>query len=130
MTSPAETHRGPAGWKALALLLGGSGVLHLAMPAPYESIVPKAFGDPKPWVKWSGVAELACAAGLALPRTRRVAALASAALFLAVYPANVDMTARAFRSSKATPAWKAALLARLPLQIPMVTQSLRLARRG
>jgi uncharacterized membrane protein len=124
MTSPDET----ADWKALALLLGGSGVLHFVIPKPYESIVPKAFGNPTPWVRWSGVAELACAAGLALPRTRQLAGLASAGLFLGVFPANLDMTVRAFRSPKASPAWKAALVARLPMQIPMVTRSLRLAR--
>ena len=45
----------------------------------------------------SGVAELACAAGLLHPRTRRLAGWASAALLLAVFPGNVKMAARRAR---------------------------------
>lgn len=118
----------PPAWKPLAALLAGAGVMHFATPAPFEAIVPRRLGDPKPWVQASGVAELACAAGLAMPRTRRLAGLASAALFVAVYPANVDMTLRAFRSSKATAGYKAALVGRLPLQVPLIVRSLQLAR--
>jgi|tagenome__1003787_1003787.scaffolds.fasta_scaffold20277923_2 uncharacterized membrane protein len=122
-----ETSQPPA-WKSLALLLAGSGVLHFAVPKPYESIVPRALGNPKPWVQVSGAAELLCAAGLAFAPTRRLAGLASAGLFVAIYPANLDMAARAMRSPKASTAQKAALIARLPLQIPLVVRSLRLAR--
>jgi uncharacterized membrane protein len=118
----------PPAWQSLAVLLAGSGVLHFALPKPYQAIVPRVLGDPKPWVQVSGVAELVCAAGLAIPRTRRLAGLASAVLFVAVYPANLDMTVRGLRSSKLGPVRKAALLARLPLQVPLVVRSLRLAR--
>jgi uncharacterized membrane protein len=127
---PAVDRADPPAWKALATLLAGAGVLHFVMSEPFESIVPKRLGDPKPWVQVSGLAELACAAGLAVPRTRRVAGLASAALFVAVYPANVDMTVRALRSSRATLAWKAALVGRLPLQAPLVVRSWRLWKAG
>jgi uncharacterized membrane protein len=122
-----ETSQPPA-WKPLALLLAGSGVLHFVTPKPYESIVPRALGNPKLWVQVSGVAELVCAAGLANPVTRRLAGLASAGLFVAIYPANLDMAARAVRSPKASTAHKVALLGRLPLQIPLVIRALRLAR--
>lgn len=122
-----ETSQPPA-WKPLALLLAASGILHFATPKPYESIVPRALGNPKPWVQASGVAELARAAGLAVGRTRRLAGLASAGLFIAIYPANLDMAARAWRSPKASTARKALLIGRLPLQIPLVTRALRLAR--
>ena len=50
-----------AGWPALAALLGTTGVLHFTAPAAFASIVPRALGDPRPWVAWSGAAELACA---------------------------------------------------------------------
>jgi uncharacterized membrane protein len=122
-----ETSQPPA-WKPLALLLAGSGVLHFVTPKPYESIVPAALGNPKPWVQVSGVAELVCAAGLASARTRRLAGFASAGLFVAVYPANLDMTVRALRSPRAGIARKAVLVGRLPLQIPLVVRALRLAR--
>jgi uncharacterized membrane protein len=122
-----ETSQPPA-WRSLALLLAGSGVLHFVTPRPFESIVPRVLGNPKPWVQVSGAAELVCAAGLAYSRTRRLAGLASAGLFVAVYPANLDMTARALRSPKASTARKALLVGRLPLQIPLVVRALRLAR--
>ncbi|TNM64444.1 hypothetical protein FHN55_12900 [Streptomyces sp. NP160] len=112
---------------ALAALLGVAGVAHFAAPAPFARIVPRALGAPGPWVAVSGVAELACAAAL-LPRaTRRWAGLASAALFVAVYPANVTMAVQALRSDR-TPGWyRAVALARLPLQLPLVVWGLRVA---
>jgi uncharacterized membrane protein len=122
-----ETSQPPT-WKPLALLLAGAGVLHFVIPRPFESVVPKALGNPKPWVQVSGVAELVCAAGLAFRPTRRWAGLASAGLFVAVYPANLDMAARALRSPQASTARKALLVARLPLQVPLVLRALRLAR--
>jgi uncharacterized membrane protein len=106
----------------------GSGVLHLVKPKPYESIVPAMFGDPKPLVFWSGVAEIACGAGLAIPRTRRLAGLATAALLVAVYPANLDMTRKALTSPTAPASWKLGLIARLPMQVPPIVTALRLAR--
>lgn len=112
---------------ALAALLGVAGVAHFAAPAPFERIVPRSLGDPGPWVAASGVAELACAAGL-LPRaTRRWAGLASAALFAAVYPANVTMAVQALRSERAPGWYRAVALGRLPLQLPLVAWALRVA---
>ena len=118
-------------WRPLAGLLAVMGVAHFVVPRPFEAIVPRPLGDPKPWVQASGAAELACAAALALPRTRRAGGLAAAALFVAVFPANVQMTVTAFRSERATRssrAYRAATVARLPLQAPLVRQGLRLAR--
>jgi uncharacterized membrane protein len=120
--------RKPPAWKPLAALLAGSGVLHFVLAKQYGAMVPRRLGDPRPWVQGSGVAELACAAGLAVPRTRRLAALASAGLFVVVYPANLDMAARALRSPRAGSMRKAVLVARLPLQVPLVVRALRLAR--
>lgn len=106
----------------------GSGVLHLMMPKPYESIVPTMFGDPKPLVFWSGLIEIGCGIGLAVPRTRQLAGLATAALLVGVYPANLDMTRRALRSKHSSTLWKAATVARLPLQAPPIIRALQLAR--
>jgi uncharacterized membrane protein len=133
MTTSAELDtgatQGPApAWRPLAGLLAVMGVAHFVLPRPFEAIVPRALGDPRPWVQASGAAELACAAALALPRTRRAGGLASAALFVAVFPANVQMTVTALRSERASGAYRAATVARLPLQAPLVRQGLRLAR--
>ena len=118
------------GWAPLSVLLATAGVLHFVKPAPYAAIVPAALGDPLPWVYASGVAEIACAAGLALTRTRNRAALATALLFVAVFPANVQMAVNALRSDTASSLTQAITLARLPLQVPLVLWALSVRRRA
>lgn len=115
------------GWRALAVALGAAGTLHLVKPEPYDGLIPRALGAPRPWVYGSGVAEIACAAALLVPRTRRLGALASAALFVGVFPGNVTMAARALRSPRASARTKALTVARLPLQVPLVTWALAVA---
>jgi uncharacterized membrane protein len=65
---------------ALAALFATSGVTHFIKPQHFEGIVPKLLPRKRELVYISGVAELACAAGLLHPRTRKAAGLASAAL--------------------------------------------------
>ena len=115
-------------WMPLAALLGGMGVLHFVRPEPFERIVPRQLGDPAPWVYGSGAAEIACAAALLSPRTRRAGGLATAALLVGVCPGNLQMALTAMRSSRATTAHRSAALARLPLQAPLVAWALRVAR--
>jgi uncharacterized membrane protein len=105
-------------------LLGVSGLLHLVIPKPYEKIVPPQLGDSRRIVIASGVVELACAALLAAPPTRKVGALASAALFVGVLPANFY----AVKMAGDNKVMRAGAIARLPLQIPMVTAALKVAR--
>src|SRR5689334_15089107 len=119
---------------ALAVLFGGSAVLHFARPAVYERIVPKALPRKRELVYASGVAELVCAAGLLHPRTRRLAGWASAALLVAIVPGNVQMSAnhakRAQRKqTTGAKAMFAGTVARLPLQIPLIRTALRAAGR-
>ena len=111
---------------ALAGLFTLSGVIHLVRPQVYEPIVPRVLPARRQVVLVSGVAELVCAAGLLHPRGRRAAGWASAGLLLAVYPANVKMALDARRSRSA--GLRAATLARLPLQLPMIRTALRAAR--
>ena len=106
---------------SLAALLAVAGAAHFVIPRPYERIVPEVFGDPAFWVRWSGVAEIACAGLVVHPRTRRVGALAAAGLFIAVFPANVKMALDG--GVPAGLAW-----ARLPLQVPLVLWAYRVAR--
>src|SRR5262249_10039563 len=51
-------------------------------------MVPPALGNPGFWVTLTGVAEIAGAIGILIPRTRRVAAVGLLLLFLALFPAN------------------------------------------
>jgi uncharacterized membrane protein len=117
------------GWQALAGLLAVAGGTHLVRPQVYRPLVPRALGDPDPWVLWSGVAELACAAALVPARSRRPAALATAALFLGVYPGNLQQALQAHRRG-ASRAARLATLARLPMQVPLVWWAFAVARRA
>ena len=79
-----------------ALLLAGAGVMHFKAPHVYDAIVPRHLpGNARSYTLVSGAAELAIAAGLALPLTRRVAGLAASALYLAVFPATLRHLAKA-----------------------------------
>ncbi|MFI8341642.1 hypothetical protein ACIF8W_16425 [Streptomyces sp. NPDC085639] len=110
----------------LAGLLAGAAVAHAAAPGRFDATVPRSLpGSPRGWTYASGVAELALAAGVAHPRTRRVAALATAAFFVGVFPANVKMAVDARHRS---PAVRAVALARLPLQVPLVLWARRVSR--
>ena len=112
----------------LAGLLATAGVSHFVAPRQYDATIPRALpGAPRTWTYVSGAAELALAAGVALPRTRRAAALATAAFFVGVFPANVQMAVD-WRDRPA--ALKAAALARLPLQVPLVLWARGVAKGG
>lgn len=111
-------------------MLAVAGAMHFVAPKVYEPLIPRRLGAPRPWVLGSGVAELACAAGLAIPRTRTLAAHASAALFVGVFPGNVQLAVTAVRSDTASTAYRAATLARLPLQVPLVLWARRVARQA
>lgn len=76
---------------ALAALMGGSGVLHLIKPEPYEKIVPRVLGHEEFFVLSSGVLEILVAVLLAVPRTRGWGGAFTAALLVIVFPANVQM---------------------------------------
>jgi uncharacterized membrane protein len=115
-----------AGALPLAGLLATSGVLHFLTPRPFDSIVPRSLpGRPRTWTFLSGAAELAVAAALVHPGTRRFGGLAAAGLFAAVFPANVKMAAD---WRHAPPTRRAIAYGRLPLQIPLVLWGLRVAR--
>jgi len=110
----------------LALGFAASGVVHLARPEVYEPLMPAWVPAHREVILGSGVAELACAAGLALPATRRAAGWASAALLLGVYPGNIKMAVDASRTHNT--AFKVAAFARLPMQLPMIRAALKAAR--
>ncbi|MET4052683.1 putative membrane protein [Frigoribacterium sp. PvP054] len=115
--------------RVLAAILGGSGVLHLARPAVYDAVVPRSVPGPaRFWTIGAGLAEVGIAVALLSPRTRRAGGLAAAALFVAVFPANVSMALRAVRSERATTVRRAVTIARLPLQVPLVTRALGVHR--
>lgn len=116
----------------------GSGALHFCKPEPFDAIVPPALPGPaRAYTNASGAAELAAATLLAAPalgprsnkhhrrrskRMRKFGGLFSAALLAAVWPANFYM-ARQWRD-KPLPK-RAAAIARLPLQAPLIRAAWR-----
>lgn len=107
-------------------MLIGMGIMHFAVPKPFDTIIPEELpGEPRTYTYASGVAELGVGTLVLLPKTRRTGALAAAALFLAVFPANINMVRLWW--SKPWP-MRLAAIARLPLQIPMVTWALAVRR--
>lgn len=112
---------------ALAALFGLSGVLHFVATRQYEAMVPRLLPARRELVYLTGALELACAAGLTYGPTRRRAGLASLALLAAVYPANLQMTLDVFGAGSR---WaKAAAVARLPMQVPMMRTAYRAWKR-
>jgi len=110
----------------LAGLLGFAGVAHFVNPGFFDEIVPHALpASPRSWTYLSGAAELACAAAVARPSSRRIGGLAAAILFVAVFPANVQMAVD-WRDRPALE--RAGAYGRLPLQIPLVLWGLRVNR--
>jgi len=115
----------------LAALLLGAGTMHFVAPKFFDSTVPTQLpGEARTYTYVSGVAELAIGTALAVPRTRRLGGGLAALLFVAVFPANVNMAVDWLKSSKTTNVQKAVVLLRLPLQIPLVTESLKARRQA
>jgi uncharacterized membrane protein len=120
--------RQPTAAAGLVALLTSTGILHFAVPGQFDAIVPEQLpGSARTWTHLSGVAELAIAALIAAPRTRRLGGLLAALLFVVVFPANVKMAIDWSDRS----AWMRALAyGRLPLQIPLVLWAVLVHRRA
>lgn len=107
----------PLGTKVVAGAFATSGVVHMVRPQVFDPLIPRQLGNRRAWVYGSGVAELACAAGL-LTGQRWAPAVTTATLAV-VWVGNAKMAVDVQRSSR--PAWfKAAVWARMPLQVPLM----------
>jgi uncharacterized membrane protein len=113
------------------LLLGGfflgAGLLHFLKPRTYESIMPDELPAHRELVYASGVAEMVGGAGVLFASSSRPAGWWLIATMLAVFPANVNMAARAERY-RAIP--EPLLWARLPIQGAILFWIWRVAIRG
>ena len=67
------------------------GILHFVRPEPFVAIVPSILPSPLLLVYVSGVFEIAGGLGLLLPKTRVAAAWGLVLLYIAVFPANINM---------------------------------------
>lgn len=91
------------------------GVVHFVSPAGFVRIVPAFLPAPLALVLISGAAEILGGLGLLVPRTRRLAAWGLIALYVAVFPANVNMLVHEIPLGEA-PVSLLVLWLRLPFQ--------------
>ena len=105
-----------------------TGILHFVTPKGFDSIIPEEIPLPPRTLTYaSGIAELVIGAALLAPRTRRAAGLAAVALFVAVFPANLN-TVRVFKDKPI--GYRLGAIARLPFQVPLVTSAWQIYRRS
>lgn len=103
----------------LAFLVTFAGITHFTSPESFIRIVPAYLPSPALLVYLSGVFEILGGIGLLIPRLRTVAAWGLIALFIAVFPANINMAIHQIPFGDApTPLWL--LWARLPMQFVLI----------
>ena len=107
----------------LAVFMMGIGALHFVNPADFVQIVPRALPAPLALVLVSGFFEILGGAGLLVPRVRRYASFGLVALYVAVFPANVNMAVHDLQLGSAhVPAFL--LWLRLPFQLVFIAWAL------
>ncbi len=103
---------------ALAAFFSFAGTMHFVAPRSYRAMMPPSLPRHREAVIVSGVAEIAGAAAVLHPASRRLGRWWLLALLLAVFPANVHMALNPEQVKgldlNKIPRW--ALWARLPLQ--------------
>lgn len=111
---------------ALSLMLVFTGVSHFtSMKEDFVRMMPPAIPWPRAMVYFTGVCEIAGAAGLLLPDFRSAAAYALIAFFAAVLPANIH-AARAGVTLRGKPA--TSLWLRIPMQALFIATAFWSAR--
>lgn len=101
----------------LAALLLFAGIMHFAKPDFFVKIMPSYIPFHLKMVYLSGAVEILCGILLLFPQTQTIGAWLSIALFVAVFPANIQM-AKDFYTSNHPYLWLAIL--RLPLQLVLI----------
>ena len=117
---------------AIMLMLTGAG--HFIVPGPVDQLVPPFLpGDPRFWTYLSGVAEIVVALMLLAPLDKKIAgksirlwgAYSAFALFMAVFPANINMAIQWSSRDMPEPVFA---YARLPLQFGLFYWAWALAK--
>jgi uncharacterized membrane protein len=114
----------------LAAFLGGMTVLHVVQHRAAETMVPSWLpGTPSAWNAVATVAEATSSVLLVREDTAEAGGYLAAATMAGVYVSNVEAVRRG--GYPGVPGWlgtRAAALARLPIQVPLVAWALRVAR--
>ncbi|MFT3768710.1 MAG: DoxX family membrane protein [Minicystis sp.] len=130
-TPPARPPRRlrPALRVLLACAMVGVGIGHFVAPTPFVRIVPAWLPAPLLLVYASGLFEVLGGVGLLIPRVRRAAGIGLAALYLAVFPANVNMAVNQATIEGAARIPAALLWARLPFQAVFIAWALWVSKK-
>lgn len=100
----------------------------MVKPQPFDSIVPRVLpGQARTYTLVSGVMEMALAAGIAVPASRRAAGKLAAVFLAGVWPANIKMAIDSRDAAAPRPLLTGL---RVPLQIPMIRSVRRLGDTG
>jgi uncharacterized membrane protein len=114
--------REPYGKTALRVLLAAgmvyTGIAHFRNPEPFVSIVPDWLPAHRELVAVSGFFEILGGVGLVIPPVSRAAAWGLIALYIAVFPANVNMAVQDIPMDGRHFGWL--LWLRLPLQAVLI----------
>lgn len=120
--------------RGMAIMLIVTGVGHFIVPAPVDELIPGFLpGEPRLWTYLSGLAEITIALALLAPLSKKIAgksirlwgAYGALALFLAVYPANINMAVQWSGRDMPEPLFA---YARLPLQFGLFYWAWALAK--
>jgi uncharacterized membrane protein len=112
----------------LAVAMVAVGVLHFVAPEGFVRIVPAMLPAPLALVYVSGALEIAGGVGLLVRPLRRVAAYGLIALYVAVFPANVNMAIHRIPLSGTTPPPAWILWLRLPFQAVFIAWAYRVRK--
>jgi uncharacterized membrane protein len=109
-----------------ALAMIGVGVDHFVAPDFFVRIVPRMLPAPLVLVWISGFFEALGGVGLLIPRVRRAAGIGLVLLYIAVFPANINMCLHP-ELGGSIPLW--ALWLRLPFQVLFIALALWVSRK-
>lgn len=132
MSALAPTQSTVGRGMAIMLLLTGAG--HFIVPGPVDALVPPFLpGEPRLWTYLSGAAEIVIALMLLAPLSKKIAgqsirlwgAYSAFALFVAVFPANINMAIAWSSRDMPEPLFA---FARLPLQFGLFYWAWALAK--
>ena len=115
-------------WIPLGVFMLLAGITHFANPVFFDDIVPPWLPPSERfWTYISGLAEIAIGAAVLMPKYRKIGALASVALFIAVYPANMFMV---WDWRDRSTAEQAVSWVRLPFQFVFIWMALLVAKQN
>jgi uncharacterized membrane protein len=109
-----ETLRG-----VLAVCMVIAGILHFVVPDPFIRIVPGGLPAPAALVFISGAIEILLGIGLLIPAVRQQAAWGLVILFIAVFPANLNMAINGIEIAGIPNTWWFQAI-RLPFQFVLI----------